>query len=161
MRSTELMVNNLIDFVLADTETSREKAREALREALRESVYGLRPVSKDPEDVTIDILVELGAPDHLIGHPYVVEGVKMVVENRECLNKITAGLYPELAKKFNTTASRVERAIRHVIEVTWNRSDYETLNHYFGNIVRADKGQPTNGEFLARMANIVRKRLKE
>ena len=107
------------------------------------------------------ILLELGAPDHLLGHEYVVEGILLVANDRTYINNITFGLYPQLAVTFDTTASRVERAIRHLIEVTWTRGDLKVLNRYFGCTVSADKGKPTNGEFIARMANIVRQYLRE
>ena len=77
------------------------------------------------------------------------------------MNNPINGLYPQLAVIFDTTASRVERAIRHLVEVTWARGDLEVLNRYFGNTVSADKGKPTNGEFIARMSNIVKQRLRE
>lgn len=157
MKNAEQMVKNMVDFILADTETSREEAREALRQ----SVHDLRPVRKNSEDFAMDILLELGAPDHLVGYPYVVEALKMAVEDREWINKITAGLYPQLAIKFGTTPSRVERAIRHLVEVTWNRGDLEVLSRYFGNTVSAERGKPTNGEFIARVANIIRQKMRE
>ena len=77
------------------------------------------------------------------------------------MNSITFGLYPQLAAMFDTTASRVERAIRHLIEVTWTRGDWDTLNRYFGNTISAAKAKPTNGEFIARLANVIKQRLRE
>lgn len=85
----------------------------------------------------------------------------MAVENRSYINNITFGLYPQLAAKFDTTASRVERAIRHLIEVTWTRGDMDVLCGYFGNTISADRGKPTNGEFIARLTNVVHQRMKE
>ena len=90
-----------------------------------------------------------------------LQAVLLVVENRTYIDSITFGLYPQLAAQFDTTAARVERAIRHLIEVTWTRGNLDTLNRYFGNIVRADKGKPTNGEFIARLANVVRQKMYE
>ena len=123
-----------------------------------------KPTKKQVEKMAFEIrqfLLELGAPDHLVGHPYVVEAILMSLENRMYIDNITFGLYPQLAAKFDTTASRVERAIRHLIEVTWTRGDLDILNRYFGNTVSPDKGKPTNGEFIARMVNIVRQKIKE
>ena len=91
----------------------------------------------------------------------VVQALLMVVENRTFIDNITFGLYPQLAVIFETTPSRVERAIRHLIEVTWTRGDWDVLNRYFGNTVSAEKGKPTNGEFLARLANVVKLRMRE
>lgn len=77
------------------------------------------------------------------------------------INNITFGLYPQIAAKFDTTASRVERGIRHLIEVTWTRADMDILCGYFGNTVSPDRGKPTNGEFIARIANVVRQQMRE
>lgn len=77
------------------------------------------------------------------------------------INTITFGLYPQIAAKFDTTASRVERGIRHLIEVTWTRADMDIFCGYFGNTVSPDRGKPTNGEFIARIANVVRQRMRE
>ena len=77
------------------------------------------------------------------------------------INNITFGLYPPIAAKFDTTASRVERGIRHLIEVTWTRADMDILCGYFGNTVSPDRGKPTNSEFIARIANVVRQRMRE
>ena len=85
----------------------------------------------------------------------------MAVENRYYINNITFGLYPQIAAKFDTTASRVERGIRHLIEVTWIRGDMDVLCGYFGNTVSPDRGKPTNGEFIARLSNIVREQLRQ
>ena len=85
----------------------------------------------------------------------------MTVKDRSYINNITFGLYPQLAAKFDTTASRVERAIRHLIEVTWTRGDMDVLCGYFGNTVSASRGKPTNGEFIARLANVILQRLRE
>ena len=113
-----------------------------------------------PEEAIRQILLELGAPDHLMGHPFVVRGIELVVSNQMFLNNITFGLYPQLAAEFDTTAARVERSIRHLIEVTWERGDLDVLNRYFGNTVSPDRGKPTNGEFIARIANVVKSRMK-
>ena len=77
------------------------------------------------------------------------------------INNITFGLYPQLAARFDTTAARVERAIRHLVEVTWDRGDLDTLRKYFGNTVAPHKAKPTNGEFIARLSNIIRQKMKE
>ena len=89
-----------------------------------------------------------------------VEALLMCLEDRMYINNITFGLYPQIAAKFDTTAARVERALRHLIEVTWERSDMDALRKYFGNTIRVDKGKPTNGEFIARITNVVHQQLK-
>ena len=115
----------------------------------------------DPEQEVRKILLELGAPDHLVGHPYVIRAILLVVGDQLYINHITFGLYPQLAVEFNTTPARVERAIRHLIEVTWVRGDIDVLDRYFGNTISASRGKPTNGEFIARLANVVKARLRE
>ena len=159
MSILEMQVAALMRLCTAEKEAERKRAREEVYRLL--SGGGNSAVARDPEYQIRDILLELGSPDHLVGHPYVVQAILLVLENRTYINNITFGLYPQLAAHFDTTASRVERAIRHVIEVTWMRGDLDVLDKYFGNTVSADKGKPTNGEFIARIANVVNQRLKE
>ena len=114
MRNLELQVDALMRLCTAQTPTEQEQAKQALRQLMTNS----KPMGQDPEYLVRRILLEMGTPDHLVGHPYVVEAVLMAVENRYYINNITFGLYPQIAAKFDTTASRVERGIRHLIEVT-------------------------------------------
>lgn len=113
------------------------------------------------EDVVREIILDIGIPDHLKGHPYVIEAVRLATEDRMYLEMVTKKLYPEVAKTFGSTPSRVERAIRHCIENAWVRGDLDTLRGYFGNTVSARKGKPTNSEFIARIANVSKQRVKE
>ena len=159
MSFLEMQVDALMRLCAAEKESDRNRAREEVRKMLENRQLG-RAVS-DPEYLIRELLLELGAPDHLVGHPYVVQAILLVVQDRTYIDSITFGLYPQLAVIFDTTASRVERAIRHLVEVTWARGDWEVLNRYFGNTVSAEKGKPTNGEFIARMANVVNQRLRE
>lgn len=99
------------------------------------------------------IIHEIGVPAHIKGYQYLREAIMMTVEDMDVINAVTKILYPEVAKKFNTTASRVERAIRHAIEVAWDRGDLETLQKYFGYTVSNSKGKPTNSEFIAMIAD--------
>ena len=121
MRNLELQVDTLMRLCTAEALSEKTKLRQELRQLLDHPHL----TKKDPEYLTRQILLDLGAPDHLVGHPYIVEAVVMSVENRSYINNITFGLYPQVAAKFDTTASRVERGIRHVIEVTWARGDME------------------------------------
>ena len=109
--------------------------------------------AKSVEEAVAKAALELGAPDHLVGHPYTVQAILLVVQDRTYIDSITFGLYPQLAAAFDTTAARVERAMRHLIEVTWTRGDLDVLDRYFGNTVSASKGKPTNGEFIALIAD--------
>ena len=106
------------------------------------------------------ILHEVGVPAHIKGYQYVREAIIIVVQNMDAINAVTKVLYPEVAKRFHTTPSRVERAIRHAIEVAWDRGDLETLQGYFGYTVNSAKGKPTNSEFIAMIADRIRLRRK-
>ena len=102
------------------------------------------------------ILHELGIPSHIKGYQYIREGVGIIFEKPETIGGITKELYPELALKFDTTVSRVERAIRHAIEVSWNRGDWKLMEEIFGNSVDIDKAKPTNSEFMVTIADKLR-----
>ena len=110
-------------------------------------------------DVTA-IIHEVGVPAHIKGYQYVREAIIIAVQDMEVINAVTKVLYPEVAKRFHTTPSRVERAIRHAIEVAWDRGDLETLQGYFGYTVNSAKGKPTNSEFIAMIADRIRLRQK-
>lgn len=102
------------------------------------------------------ILHELGIPSHIKGYQYIREGVEIIFERPETIGGITKELYPELASKFDTTVSRVERAIRHAIEVSWNRGDWDLMEEIFGHSVDIDKAKPTNSEFIVTIADKLR-----
>ncbi len=99
------------------------------------------------------IIHEIGVPAHIKGYQYLREAIIMTVLDMDIINAVTKVLYPEVAEKFGTTASRVERAIRHAIEVAWDRGDLDTLQKYFGFTVSNSKGKPTNSEFIAMIAD--------
>ena len=99
------------------------------------------------------IIHEIGVPAHIKGYQYLREAIIITVGNMEVINAVTKVLYPEVAKRFGTTPSRVERAIRHAIEVAWDRGDLETLQKFFGYTVSNAKGKPTNSEFIAMIAD--------
>lgn len=99
------------------------------------------------------ILHELGIPSHIKGYQYIREGIGIIYERPETIGGITKELYPELAKKFDTTVSRVERAIRHAIEVSWNRGSWDLMEEIFGHSVDIDKAKPTNSEFIVTIAD--------
>lgn len=101
-------------------------------------------------------LHELGVPSHIKGYQYIREGITLVYKNPELIGGITKELYPEIAKKFQTTVSRVERAIRHAIEVSWNRGNWDLMEEIFGHSVDIDKAKPTNSEFIVTIADKLR-----
>lgn len=108
------------------------------------------------ESEITNIIHEIGVPAHIKGYLYLREAIMMVVNDVELLSAVTKELYPGIAKKFNTTASRVERAIRHAIEVAWSRGQIETINKIFGYTIHNSKGKPTNSEFIAMVADKLR-----
>ena len=102
------------------------------------------------------LLHSLGIPSHIRGYQYIRESVYMMYENPDMIGGITKCIYPEIASKFDTTASRVERAIRHAIEVSWARGDYDVMEELFGHSVDYDRSKPTNSEFIATLADNLR-----
>lgn len=113
------------------------------------------------EILVTNIIHEIGVPAHIKGYHYIREAIIMAVNDMDVINAITKVLYPTVAKKFGTTASRVERAIRHAIETAWNRGDIDTLNRFFGYTVSNAKGKPTNSEFIAMIADKLHLQLKQ
>ncbi len=113
-------------------------------------------LKRDLEKDVTDMIHELGVPAHIKGYQYLREAIMMSVEDMDMLNSITKVLYPTIAKKFQTTPSRVERAIRHAIEVAWSRGRMETLDALFGYTINHGKGKPTNSEFIALIADKIR-----
>ena len=112
------------------------------------------------EALVTNVIHEVGVPAHIKGYQYLREAIMMVVNDIEVINQITKQLYPEIAKKYATTPSRVERAIRHAIEVAWGRGQQEAVENIFGYTVSAAKGKPTNSEFIAMIADKLRLELK-
>ncbi len=108
---------------------------------------------RDLERQVTAIIHDIGVPAHIKGYQYLREAIGLAVADMEVINAVTKVLYPAVAKKYGTTASRVERAIRHAIEVAWDRGDLETLQKYFGYTVSNAKGKPTNSEFIAMIAD--------
>ena len=139
----------------------------ALAERLEEIRGGenLRPVLRRPDKTSIETMVtgiihEIGVPAHIKGYQYLREAIIIAVNDMDVINAITKVLYPQVAKTFQTTPSRVERAIRHAIEVAWDRGDLDTLQRFFGYTVSNTKGKPTNSEFIALIADKLQLQLK-
>lgn len=115
----------------------------------------------DNIEVTIsEIMHQIGVPAHIKGYQYLREAIKCSVSDPEMLNSVTKILYPTVAKRFSTTSSRVERAIRHAIEVAWDRGDVDVLSSYFGYTIQSQRGKPTNSEFIAMIADKLRLKMK-
>lgn len=135
-------------FSLADLE---EKILESFEE--RKNYKSINLLSGNLQINISKMLHSLGMPSHIKGYQYVREAISMVYSNPEIVGGITKELYPELASKFDTTVSRVERAIRHAIEVSWNRGDWDLMEEVFGHSVDIDKAKPTNSEFIVTVAD--------
>ena len=135
-------------FSLADLE---EKIIESFEESKNSKSINL--LSGNLQISISKMLHSLGMPSHIKGYQYVREAISMVYTNPEIVGGITKELYPELASKFDTTVSRVERAIRHAIEVSWNRGDWDLMEEVFGHSVDIDKAKPTNSEFIVTVAD--------
>ena len=112
------------------------------------------------EALVTNVIHEVGVPAHIKGYQYLREAIMMVVNNIDIINQITKQLYPEIASKYHTTPSRVERAIRHAIEVAWGRGEPSVVESIFGYTVSASKGKPTNSEFIAMIADKLRLEIK-
>lgn len=143
---------------------------QALAVRIRQSVSGTLPAAmpvsaaqkqaQNLEAVVTDIIHEIGVPAHIKGYQYLREAIILTINDMDVINAVTKVLYPAVAKKFGTTPSRVERAIRHAIEVAWDRGDLETLQKFFGYTVSNIKGKPTNSEFIAMIADCLSLRRK-
>lgn len=116
-----------------------------------------QPMSEaELEQIITSVIHEVGVPAHIKGYQYLRDAILMCINDMDMLNSITKILYPEIAKKHQTTASRVERAIRHAIEVAWSRGKLDTIEELFGYTINAGKGKPTNSEFIALIADRIR-----
>ncbi len=114
----------------------------------------------DLEVVVSDIMRQIGVPAHIKGYQYLREAIVLSINDREMMNSVTKVLYPTVAKMYSTTSSRVERAIRHAIEVAWDRGDVDVLSSYFGYTIQNSRGKPTNSEFIAMISDKLRLRMK-
>lgn len=132
---------------------------------IRSSYHGEDLSLNAPKPMNIEaevtnIMHEIGVPAHIKGYQYLRDAIMMVVEDLEVINSITKQLYPSIAKEYNTTPSRVERAIRHAIEVAWSRGQVDTIDSLFGYTINIGKGKPTNSEFIAMVADKLRLEMK-
>ena len=129
-------------------------ASRVLKVALGHEKRVLVQTSVDSDELTVtEILHQIGVPAHIKGYQFLRDAILLTMDEPDYINAVTKRLYPEIAKKNGTTASRVERAIRHAIEVAWDRGDVDTLNSYFGYTIHNLRGKPTNSEFIAMIAD--------
>ena len=119
-----------------------------------------QPTAPDIETQVTKIIHQIGVPAHIKGYQYLRTAILLTIQDSDIINSVTKVLYPSVAKKYQTTTSRVERAIRHAIEVAWDRGDVDTLNSYFGYTIQNNRGKPTNSEFIAMIADNLRLKYK-
>ena len=156
MSNLETKLNAMCAVLMANTAEERRLAVEDLKAVMETKVE--KP--KDTESVIRDLLLYLGTPDHLNGYDMAVYAIKLCIEDRNYLNKISRVLYPEVADKFNTYPCRVERAIRFLVSETFQRGNKVALEKVFGTLVSEESGKVTNSEFLGRMTNVTKQRLR-
>ena len=144
-------------FILKPFELKELEKR--ILECVERSEYDHKSIDMYHNNLQISItkiLHELGVPSHIKGYQYIREGISILYEHPEVVGGITKELYPDIATKFDTTVSRVERAIRHAIEVSWNRGNWDLMEEIFGHSVDIDKAKPTNSEFIVTIADKLR-----
>ena len=158
MSILELKLDALLQLVAAETTASINDAKDRIRELLEDQTEDR--TTRDIDDEICHVLLEIGIPDRLIGHRYLTTALSLAVGDPTIVDDITGRLYPAVAKVHNTTGSRAERAIRHSVEVAVDRGDLGVLAKFFGNTISPSKGKPTNSEFVARIANVIRSRIR-
>ena len=150
MSALEKKVDTLLRYCLADSAQLRRRYQ-------LELLALLGAHARNEMAARIDgILLDLGIPDHLLGYRYLRAAIDRVVQDPELAHCVTGALYPQVARQFGTTGPLVERAIRHAVESAWSRCDEAMRQQYFGGKIRPGKRKPTNAEFIARVANIIR-----
>lgn len=152
MSNLEAKVNALVRMIRSDNAEDFAAAREELSRLMSDPAL----VQADTELKIKRVLLDIGVPEHLVGYPYLVSAIRLVVENPALSRGLTKTLYPKVAALHQTTPGRAERAIRGAIETGWERGSIEVLDGYFGNTINPARGKPTNGEFIVRIANVVR-----
>lgn len=149
------LMNQDKEFQIMITVPSAEKRKNTTE------ITETKPVVHDLEQDVTNMIHDIGVPAHIKGYQYLREAIMMSVNDPAMISSITKLLYPTIAKRFQTTPSRVERAIRHAIEVAWSRGKMETLDTLFGYTINTGKGKPTNSEFIALIADKIRLKYRE
>lgn len=163
MKIESMLVRTLAKLAVSTSDEDRDMYTRECGKLLMElgEPIGIRTedvnkVNDDLKTITTSIIREIGVPAHIKGYRYLREAIMMAVNNSGILDGITKELYPSVAKVFDTTTSRVERAIRHAIEVAWDRGDLDVQQKYFGNTISITKCKPTNSEFIALISDHIR-----
>ena len=141
-------------YININIEILKERIEDVLKPETAQSkmFFNNKTVNQIEEKIT-NIFITVGIPAHIKGYQFLREAIKLAIDNPEIINSITKKLYPTIAEKYDTSASKVERAIRHAIEVAWNRGKIENINNLFGLKVYSSNEKPTNGEFIALVAD--------
>lgn len=164
MVTLEQKIDIILRYIATEDETELVSLKEAAFAALQSDVP-YTPAHDDHEDILDniieDLLKEIGIPCHLKGHAHLCCALKLCYSDKEYIDAMTKLMYPVVAAHCDTTATRVERAIRHAIECVWNSRDIENAMAIFGNTISIDKGKPTNSEFIAACAATVKRRMRE
>ena len=152
------LIEKKLDAVIRHLTAGTDVDRAATLEELRKIAAGTDapPVDRGLEYDVRRVLLDIGVPENIYGHRYLVKALCLTVRRPSLVGWVTKELYPEVADEFRTTPARVERAIRHAIEVAWEQGDLDTLQRYFGNTISPSKGRPTNSQFISRITNVVR-----
>lgn len=153
MSNMEMKINAMCAVLTAETFEERDKAMHDLKCAMQQKQHSV-------EEIVRDLFLEIGVPENLIGYEYAISAVKKAVEDVSYINNITFGLYPAIAADFSTTPSRAERAIRNLVEKTFDRQNGK-MTEYFGDYINVKSGKVCNSEFISRMANICKKKMRE
>ncbi len=160
----EQIIDAGADYYFIKPVTPQSVAKRVIRlsswKAEKQKRTSARLDDEDMDVVISDIMRQIGVPAHIKGYHYLRTSIKLSVEEPEMLGSVTKLLYPTVAKMYNTTSSRVERAIRHAIEVAWDRGDVDVLSSYFGYTIQSQRGKPTNSEFIAMIADKLRLQMR-
>lgn len=158
MKTESMLVRSLAKLAISTDANECNVRRDECSKLLKmlEEQDVLSTSNADLKTIVTEIIHEIGIPAHIKGYRYVREAIMMAVNDADIVYSVTKELYPTVAKKFNTTSCRVERAIRHAIEVAWDRGDLEITQKYFGYTISVTKGKPTNNEFIAMISEHIR-----
>lgn len=156
----ELLIQRIREFKFYRPKSTNNFITREAKQQYIEIEKGSEKNEENLEALVTNVIHEVGVPAHIKGYQYLREAIIMVVKDIDVINQITKSLYPQIARKYKTTPSRVERAIRHAIEVAWGRGQQEAVENIFGYTVSASKGKPTNSEFIAMIADKLRLELK-
>lgn len=154
MSLIERKLDAIMRCLAADDQADRERARREIRYLMKSD--SVAPADRGLEYDVRRVLLDVGVPENIKGHRYLVKAICIAVHRPDVIGWITKDIYPTVAKELDTTPGRVERTIRHAIDVAWDHGDLDTLQRYFGNTINPAKGKPTNSQFISRMANVVR-----